>query len=162
MPSSPSDRAEQQRIRRLREKMRLAAEFSGAITIPVVWFGHDKRGEFFAIGLDGKRIECTPPTPEPNGTSTAEPVQVVNDHTAPVESKPKRLYPPKAMPRETYEDLVTKIRSQDRSKNSVHMQLDTVAENPEHSGNKAAKQFLALIDALPDGPEWAEHFPTYE
>lgn len=158
---SDAKAAERQRRYRIREKARAQARFAGATEIPLAWFGITSAGTHFAIDADGNTLQLIVKAPPVVST---EPVsdQVTNDHTAPVEAKPKRLYPPKAMPRETYEDLVTKIRSQDRSKNSVHTQLDTVAENPEHSGNKAAKQFLALIDALPDGPEWAEHFPEYE
>lgn len=152
MPSSPADRAEQQRIRRLREKLRLAAEFSGATTIPVAWFGHDKHGEFFAIGLDGKRIECTPIHTAP-ASGTTEPVVVNNVTLSPAPTK--RLYPPKALTRETYEKNVKLIRDGHGTKAQVHKEL---ADNPE----KGWKQFLALVDALPDGPDWADHFPEYE
>lgn len=155
MPSSPAERAEQQRIRRLREKMRLAAEFSGATTIPVAWFGHDKHGEFFAIGIDGKRIDCTPiPTAPANGTPESAPVapQVTNEHHVPLSRK--KFYAPKAMPRETYEKNVMLIRKGNGTKAQVHKEI---GDTPDKGG----KQFLALVDALPDGPDWYMHFPLY-
>ena len=105
MPSSPEARAEQQRIRRLREKLRTAAIFQGIEEVPLAFFGIDSKGHHVAIGTNGKRI----PLSVPVGAPVAE---------VPT-TKPTRLYSPKGISRERWEANVASIRE----KGSSHAEI---------------------------------------
>lgn len=156
MPSSPEQRAEQQRRRRLREKYRTGALFAQVDEVPVAFFGRKPDGTYVAIGYDGKsmalvEVESTEPRLQ------AEPVTPEQLADEPV----KKLYPPKLWTQEQWTQFVAQAKKSDRDKVLVflHSKVEGEGTQAEH---KLWKQGLAIVEAIPDSPDWADYLPLYE
>lgn len=145
-----------ERARRYRKRKHVTdlALMNGWSETDVIAVFVNKRGEHIAIDSNGRRVDLVVRAEVPH---VAE--QVRNDHATPT----KRLYPPKAMRREVYEKNVQSIQENNGTKEQVRNEIGkSIDATEDESGKKAGKQFLALVDALPDGPDWHQNFPTYE
>lgn len=147
MPSSPEARAEQQRLRRLREKLRTAAIFQGIEEVPLAFFGIDSKGCHVAIDTNGKRVPLSMSTM----TSTVE---------VPA-TKPPRLYSPKGISREQWEANVASIREKGSPHAVILSQVTKMHENATGEKKKIAARFLKLIQSIPDAPDWADRLPEW-
>ena len=145
MPSSPEARAEQQRTRRLREKLRTAAIFQGIEEVSLAFFGIDSKGHHVAIDTNGKRISLSVSSDAPTVPAT----------------KPSRLYSPKGIARETWEANVASIREKRSPHAEILAQVAKMHENATGEKKKIAARFLKLIQSIPDTPDWADLLPEW-
>jgi len=144
--------AERQKRYRQREKIRAQATFANAIEIEIAWFGINAEGQHVAIGYDGKSIPLIVATP----ATQVEPVPT----TIHASVKPRTVYAPKSWNPAIWNDNVRQIREGSMTKDDVISFLsDAAQEKNTPDAHKRAKQAIAVIQALPDVPDWYDHLP---
>lgn len=131
--------AERSKRYRIRREARALALMGGGTEIPLAWFGTNAEGFHVAIDEKGNRIELL-----------VKPEPVV------LSKRRAGVYPPKGMPRKLYEDVVAKIRERGLTKAQAIAQLGN-SENQE-----IGRRMIALVERLPEGPDWADNFPAHE
>lgn len=141
--SDPAKRAEKQRQYRTRDRLKAQAILMGIEEIPLVFFGLDRAtGEYVAIDTNQRRIPLL-----------AQRAASLIDAARP--DAPPKAYSPRGMPKDQYETVTGKIRESVLSKEAAISSLQNSKDQ------KLANRMIALIEALPDGPDWAEHFPDW-
>lgn len=143
---------ERQKRYHVRKKAQAMALFAHATEIDLAWFGVNRDGEHIAIGYDGKPIELIvragatlPDLPKPED--------------APVEEAPaqrqKRVYAPKSWDASKWNTVVKRLREQDYTKDEARAELSQATKIDP----KQIKHALAVIDAVPDTPDWYTAMP---
>ena len=149
-------KAAERSARAYRKRKALAmAEMSGAEILDITVVARATDGHYVVMLHDGPPLHLIERSVS-NGTPEPVADHVRNDHATPAPTK--RLYPPKAMSRAQYETNVKVIREKAWTKTETHEAMHKAS--PDGLG-KQGTQFLALVDALPNGPDWADHFPAY-
>lgn len=150
-----SKQSERQRRYHVRKKAQAMALFAHATEIELAWFGVNRDGEHIAIGYDGQPIDLIvragatlPDLPAPE--------------TAPVDElatrRQKKVYAPKSWPADKWNMVVVSLREQDFTKDEARKSI----EKGKTLDDKQKRHALAIIDAVPDVPDWYDHLPVAE
>lgn len=144
---------ERQKRYHVRKKAQAMALFAHATEIELAWFGVNRDGEHIAIGYDGKPIELVvragatlPDLPRPEDT----PVDEVSAQ------RQKRVYAPKSWDASRWNKGRAQIIDEKMTKERAH----EAAEHTKNITDKQRKHLLAVIDALPDTPDWYTLLPV--
>lgn len=145
--------AERQRRYRVREQAKARALFAGATEVEIAWFGLNAEGQHVAIDYDGNAI---PLNVIPAAGHT---IPSVETKMAPTD-KPVKIYAPKSWTPSVWNSNVERIREAAMGRQEV---LDWFAESAAKTNtpqaHKQARQGIAVVEALPDTPDWFDHLP---
>jgi len=147
--------AERQRRYRTREQAKARAIFAGATEIEIAWFGTNADGEHVAIDYDGQPIPLVvrdrKAIPEPVETELDDPVVRRSART-------KKVYAPKSWDAATWNKIVVQLQDQTPTKSAAIAAL----EDGKTIDDKQKRQAKAVIEAMPDAPDWYSHLPIAE
>lgn len=142
-------RSEYEATARTRAQLRAQAQLNGWEVLDVLGAYVTPDGECIVLTKDGRRYGVTIPAP-PVGFPV-------------VEKKAVKVYAPRSWDPAQWNSNVQIIREQAMSKQSVIDNLAEVAQKqntPE--AHKRVRHAQAVIDALPDVPDWYELLPLAE
>lgn len=141
--------AEAERVSRTRAAMRAQALLMGWTPLDALGSYVTPDGHVVIVLRDGGRIEAE--------LSASLPVARVEN--VPV-ALPKRVYAPKAWQASAWNRNRAQIIEAEATKASVIEQLTTaLSADPSELHTKQLKQAVAVIEALPDSPDWYIHLP---
>lgn len=146
MSAKDQKAADRQRRYRIREQARARALFAGATEIDVAWFGVNAEGEHVAIDYNGQSIVLIAP-------KRANPVDPSN--VTPIHAKGPKIYAPKSWDPARWNGVVQQIRTSGATKEQTLSQVDSGTTIDD----KQKSQARAVINALPDVPDWYDHLP---
>lgn len=145
--------AERQRRYRVREQAKARAIFAGATEVEIAWFGLNSDGEHVAIDYSGQ------PIPLIVRTRQSTPPEPVETHLDEVSAKrAKKVYAPKTWEPATWNQIVGQIQEQTGTKDATIKSLQAGTKIDD----KQKRQALAVIEAMPDTPDWYASLPLAE
>ena len=152
-----SKQSERQRRYHVRKKAQAMALFAHATEIDLAWFGVNRDGEHVAIGYDGKPIDLVvragatlPETPKPEDS--------VDEVSVKRAAREKKVYAPRSWDAEKWNRVVEQLKSRDFSKDEARSEI----AQGKTLDDKQKRHALAVIDAVPDVPDWYAHLPLAE
>lgn len=140
------------------------AELAGAEILDVTIAAIDPSDGHYVIRLfDGTslhldlREKVARPTPDadPVDEVGARRASKVSSESAP---KPKKVYAPKSWEPGKWNMVVGNLRAQDYSKDEARAEISKATK----LSAQQVKHALAVIDAVPDTPDWYDHVPLAE
>lgn len=148
-----SARTDIERASRSRAALRAQAQLLGWIDVPVLGVWRDEDGRLVIIERDGSRIVA-----EPVGTIAAQTPEDVAD----IAPKGKRVYAPKTWAPKAWNRMRDGFIGRPTPKSTVLAEMQKKRDAAEGDDRKPFVQAIGVLEALPDGPDWAEHLPIAE
>lgn len=139
--------AEAERVSRTRAAMRAQALLMGWTPLDLLGAYVTPDNHVIIVTRDGGRVEAE--LSAPVGEARVENVIPI--------TRPKRVYAPKSWAAGTWNHTVESVRTQQLSKADVIAKL---TEQDKGTDSKQLKQALAVIDAMPDTPDWFAGLPV--
>lgn len=143
----------------IRKKAQAMALLGGGTEIELAWFGTNADGHHVAIDMNGQRVDLV----TRQGGAVIGDGRLSPDDT-PVEplttpspsTKQKRVYAPKSWPADKWDKAVEILREKTYTKPDAREAITHTANLNE----KQIKHAHAVIDAVPDVPDWYSHLPV--
>ena len=158
-----SKQSERQRRYHARKKAQAMALFAHATEIELAWFGVNRDGEHIAIGYDSKPIDLVvragatlPETPKPEDS--------VDEVSVKRAAREKKVYAPKSWSASGWNEWVHMLHDI-AEKGTTDVSKERVIANLrgwDKLNAKMLSQAVAVIEALPDVPDWYAHLPLAE
>lgn len=145
-------RTQYERTSRERATMKAAAQLLGWQVLDILGAYLTPEGETVVITRDGKRYGASP---RPVGDLPTAPAMPEDEVSA---RRQKKVYAPKSWDPSKWNGVVTALREQDFTKDEARREL----ANAKTLDAKQIRHALAVVDAMPDAPDWYAHMPVAE
>lgn len=123
------------------------AEYAGATVLDVTVVARARDGHYVIKLYDGTALHLDPWDEEPDSVVTA----------AAAPTSRKRVYAPKNIPADRWNDAVSRWKEAGATK----AQVRAVLKDSDLNAKQKARA-IAVIDALPDAPDWYAELPLAE
>lgn len=144
-----------QRRYAVRKKAQAMALLGGGTEIELAWFGTNADGHHVAIDMNGQRVDLVTRQGAVIGDGRLSPDDTPVEPSA--TPKQKKVYAPKSWPATNWNALVADVR--DKEGRLTKETVKQAYRKFQGITEKMVTHADAVLDNLPDVPDWADHLP---